>query len=111
MKTKTQPEIELLDGETSFRARYDYDRGEDQWFDARAGVGSPGYPPSVCITEVNFGAGWEDPEAYPQLDLEACEVEIMDKLAESEAAEHAAQAEAEYEAWQESKKYKDWDKQ
>ena len=28
---------------------FDFDRGESQWFDARAGVGSPGYGPSVEI--------------------------------------------------------------
>ena len=84
--------------------------GEDQWFDARAGVGSPGYPPSVEITEVNFGAGWESPDVYPQLNLEACEQELMERLAALEADEYAAQADAEYAAWIDSKRYskEDW---
>ena len=83
--------------------RYDADRGEDQWFDARAGVGSPGYPPSVMVTEVSLdGVTWNDPEMYPQLNLEAIEQEIMDKLAALEADENAARDEAEYQAWEES---------
>lgn len=95
---KLPTEMELFEGDTQFRVRYDYDRGEQQWFDARAGVGSPGYDPSVCITEVNFGAGWESPDAYPQLDFAACEAEVMERLAELEADEQAARDEAEYNA-------------
>ena len=85
--------------------RYDADPGEDQWFDARAGVGSPGCPPSVMVTEVSLdGVTWNDPEMYPQLNMEVIEQEIMDKLADLEADENAAQAEAEYQAWEESKR-------
>ena len=41
--------------------RYDVDYGEEQWFDARAGVGSPGYPGGVAVTEVKVGDGqWTD---------------------------------------------------
>jgi hypothetical protein len=75
-----------------FLVRYDYDAGEEQWFDARAGVGSPGYPASVQLTEVNFGAKWETPDAYPQLDVEAIEHEIMERIdqeAEAFFAEYA----------------------
>ncbi len=93
---KLPNELELFSEDTAFRVRFDYDRGEPQWFDARAGVGSPGYDPSVSITEVNFGAGWELPDAYPQLDLAACESEVMEKLADLEADENAARCEAEY---------------
>lgn len=103
---KPQPEIELcLDDGTTFKARYDADPGEDQWFDARAGVGSPGYPPSVEITEVNFGGGWETPDAYEQINWQAYEQEIMDRLAESEAEEEAARAEA---LVQDLQTWKDW---
>lgn len=95
----TVPEFFVLFHEdTEFKARFDYDKGEDQWFDARAGVGSPGYPPSVCLNEVDFGNGWESPEAYPQLNVEACEQEIMDKidaLHEAYWAEYAEHMEAE----------------
>lgn len=91
-------EIELYCDDLVFLARFDYDRGEAQWFDARAGVGSPGYDPSVTITEVNIGAGWESPETYPQIDIAACEEQLMEKLAELEADEQAARDEAEYNA-------------
>lgn len=88
----------LFHEDTEFKARFDYDPGEDQWFDARAGVGSPGCPASVCVTEVDFGKGWELPDAYPQLNLDACEQSIMDeidKLHEAYWAEYAEHMEAE----------------
>jgi hypothetical protein len=70
----------LFHEDTEFKARFDYYEGEEQWFDARAGVGSPGYPASVCLTEVDFGNGWKPLDAYPQLNVEACEQAIMDKI-------------------------------
>lgn len=82
---KLPNELELCHEDIEFRVRFYYDPGEKQWFNARAGVGSPGYDASVEITEVNFGAGWESQDAYPQLDIAACEEEIMVKLAEIEA--------------------------
>ena len=103
---KLPTELSLWHEDTEFRVRFDYDRGEQQWFDARAGVGSPGYDPSVSITEVNFGNGWELPDAYPQLDLDACEQEVMEKLADFEADEQAARDEAEYNAFNERMKDK-----
>ena len=98
---KLPTEMELWHEDTPFRVRFDYDRGEQEWFDARAGVGSPGYDPFVEITEVNFGAGWESPDNYPQLNLSRCEQEVMERLAELEADEQAARDEAEYNAWNE----------
>jgi hypothetical protein len=80
LRIKPPEFYELFHEDVEFKARFDYDEGEEQWFDARAGVGSPGYPASVCITEVDFGNGWESPENYPQLNLEQCEQEIMDKI-------------------------------
>lgn len=94
-------ELELWHEDTPFRVRFDYDCGEAQWFDARAGVGSPGYDPFVVINEVNFGAGWESPDTYPQLDVSACEAEVMQKLADIEADTNAARDEAEYNAFNE----------
>ena len=93
--------MELMHEDMAFRVRFDYDRGEQQWFDARAGVGSPGYGPSVCITEVNLGSGWEAPDMYPQLNLDACEQEVLERLADLEADEQAERDEAEYTAWKE----------
>lgn len=98
---KLPTEMELWHEDTAFRVRFDYDPGESQWFDARAGVGCPGHGPGVCINEINFGSGWEPPEAFPQLNLDRCEEEVMEKLAELEADEHAARDEAEYNAWNE----------
>lgn len=100
---KLPNELELWNEDTPFRVRFDYERGEPQWFDARAGVGHPGSDPCVAITEVNFGSGWELPEVYPRLNIEACEAEVMEKLADMEADEQAARDEAEYTAWQNAK--------
>jgi hypothetical protein len=98
MKMKLPAEMELWHEDIAFRVRFDYDPGEAQWFDARAGVGSPGHDPYVCINEVNFGSGWLAPDAYPQLNIEACKQEVLEKLAELEADEQAARYEAEYNA-------------
>ena len=82
MKAKIKiPEFfELSYGEGMLKAYFDYDEGEEQWFDARAGVGHPGSPADVIITSVDFGGGKEDPETFPQLDIERCEVEIMEEI-------------------------------
>lgn len=101
MRMTLPTEMELWHEDTAFRVRFDYDPGEAQWFDARAGVGSPGHDPSVCINEVNFGGRWESPLVYPQLDIEACEAEVMEKLADIEADKQAERDEAEYNAWNE----------
>lgn len=100
MKLPTELELTTPD-DVSFRVRFDYDRGEPQWFDARAGVGSPGYDPSVSITEVNFGAGWRSPEEHQSADVVEWEQKVMDRLVDLESAENAARDEAEYNAWNE----------
>lgn len=97
MKLPTELELTTPD-DVSFRVRFDYDRGEEQWFDARAGVGSPGYDPSVSITEVNFGDGWRSPEEYQSADVAEWEQKVMDRLVDLESAENAARDEAEYNA-------------
>ena len=72
-------EITLQDpDDRDFRVRYEFDPGEEQWFDARAGVGSPGYPAEVSVIEVDFGAGWESPDVYPQLNMDAIEQACID---------------------------------
>jgi hypothetical protein len=98
------------DDDRPFKVRFDYDAGEEQWFDARAGVGSPGYPPGVEVYEVDFGHGWEPLETYPQLNIGALEQAVTDHIIEIESAAAAEQAEAEYQAWQGAKKYEGWDK-
>ncbi len=87
----------FTDDDTPFLVRYDYDRGEAQWFDASAGVGSPGHDPCAEVTEVNFGKGWETPENYPQLNIEAIEADILERLAEIESEQYADRDEREYE--------------
>ena len=84
-RLKLPTELELCHNDQTFLVRFDYDRGEDQWFDARAGVGSPGYDPFVEITEVNFGQGWESPDKFPIEDVKRWEDIILDKLADIEA--------------------------
>ena len=100
---KLPTELEVFIDDAQARVRFDYDRGEAQWFDARAGVGSPGYDASVSVTEINFdmGGGWELPEAYPELDFDAIEQQVMDRLVEIESEENATRDEAAYNAWNE----------
>lgn len=74
--------FELFHNDQPFKAAFDYDEGEEQWFDAKAGVGSPGFPPSVCLNEVDFGKGWESPNNYPDLNVEAVEQQIIGKIAD-----------------------------
>ncbi len=66
------------DSEFWFRA--DYEPGEDQWFDARSGVGSPGHGPSVEVNEISVdqGATWAAPDAFPHLSTEAMEQQVHD---------------------------------
>ena len=82
---KLPTEMELFDGDTLFRVKFDYDPGERQWFNPSEGVGSPGYPPSVDIYEVNYGGGWESVEAYPMLDLKMHEANVLERILEIEA--------------------------
>jgi len=98
---KLPNELELWYEDTPFRARFDYSRGEAQWFDARTGVGSPGYDPYVVINEVDFGKGWETIEHYPPQNVEDWEQQVLEILADLEADEQAARDEAEYNAFNE----------
>jgi hypothetical protein len=77
MKTN---EIELWHNDAPFLVRFDFFRGEKQWFDPSIGVGHPGADPEVTIYEVNFGGKWESPDNYPQLNLRECEAEILEKM-------------------------------
>lgn len=93
-RAKLPEHYEFFDDEDRpFLVRFDYDEGEEQWFDARAGVGSPGYPASVAVTEVNFGGKWETVETYPQLNIEALEEKVMERITEAEEAAWAEYAE------------------
>lgn len=79
-----------IDDGTEIKVYFEYDPGEAQWFDARAGVGSPGYPASIQIKEVDFGCGREDVNVYPQLNLDAIHNQIADTV---QAAENDDEAE------------------
>jgi hypothetical protein len=97
---KAPPEATLdLHGE-SYKVRFDYDPGESQWFDARAGVGSPGHDPSVEITEVHTGAEWEDPSTLPDGYIEALEESLMTYLCEQQQESDQCRADALYNAMQ-----------
>ena len=87
MKYKHVPkEIEVSQPSGDWLVRYDYEPGEDQWFDARQGVGSPGYPPSVEITEVKAGDRWVDPLFCEGFDVDLAEQSVMDAIdAEADA--------------------------
>ncbi len=61
---------------------FGYDPGEPQWFDARAGVGSPGYPPSVEWIEVSLGAeGVLGESELTDEERDALETVILEKMA------------------------------
>jgi len=61
-----------------YKVTFDFDPGESQWFDARQGVGSPGYGPELQITEVEPPLDFELTEA----EADAVEQEIMDRITE-----------------------------
>lgn len=65
---------------------FDADAGEESWFDHRAGVGSPGFPPSIEIT------GFWDGDEYTS--LEGIEQQLFDILYAEDAEGRAAAAEA-----------------
>jgi len=93
-------ELELSSG---LVVRYEYDPGEEQYFDARAGVGSPGYPPEFYVTEIKVGDEWKPAEDCAHLDVAAIEAEAAQKLIDWQSAENAQADEAKYQAWQEMK--------
>lgn len=67
-------------------AFFDYDRGEDQWFDALKGVGSPGYPASVEVTKLINAFGVEIPlDTVHEVELESMEQQLIDRIVEIEA--------------------------
>ena len=70
--------IPVLLGKTNYTASVDFDPGEPQWFDAKAGVGSPGYGPSVTILSL------EDDEGNITT-LDALEQQCIDYLVDMEA--------------------------
>lgn len=105
MKKYIQPEREMfLSDDREVIVRYDYDPGERQWFDARAGVGSPGYNAEVCITEINLGNGFVsiDKSGLDDAEIERLEDRLMVDIAEEEEKINAERDEAEYNAWNES---------
>jgi hypothetical protein len=101
------PELTVTYNDAELPCRYEYDRGEEQWFDARQGVGSPGYPAGAWVTEVLLVGKWVDVEEFTQDQNDKWDQELMDKLIEYESAINAEQAQAEYDAWQEMKKWGD----
>lgn len=72
-----------------FKVYFDYDKGEEQWFDARAGVGSPGYPPSIEILATATEVDFEDLNVYPQLNLDAIYNDIADMIQAAEEGDEA----------------------
>jgi hypothetical protein len=101
------PEFTVFHGDDEVPCRYEYDAGEEQWFDARAGVGSPGYPGGAWVTEVCIAGQWIDVESelFTQEQRDQWDQRITDLIIEHESAINAERDEAEYEAWQESKKW------
>lgn len=76
-------EIELVIDDQPARVRFDYYRGERQWFNPLKGVGHPGCPPTVYIHDVDFGHGWKSVDAYPGIDWEAMETLVLERIEEA----------------------------
>ena len=105
MKKYIQPEREMfLSDDRDVIVRYDYSPAENQWFDARAGVGSPGCDAELCITEINLGNGFVsiDKSGLDDAEIERLEDRLMVDIAEEESERNAAFEEAEYIAWKDS---------
>jgi hypothetical protein len=101
------PELTVTLNDQELPCRFDYDPGEDQWFDARQGVGSPGYPASVVVTSVLHLGLWTDVENFTQEQRDKWDQQVSDQLETYLAAENAASAEAEYDAWKEMQRWGD----
>ena len=104
MKKYVQPEREMfLSDDRDVIVRYDYSPGESQWFDAKAGVGSPGYNAELFITEINLGNGFVsiDQSGLDDAEIERLEDRLMVDIAEEESERNAEFEEAEYNAWNE----------
>lgn len=85
---KLPPELTLDLYGNPVQVRLDHDHGESQWFDARAGVGSPGLDPCVEINEN---------------DLEAMRDALWDKIGEMQQEHEECRADALYDAMREDR--------
>jgi hypothetical protein len=100
---KLPPELEVETYAGSVTVRYDYDPGESQWFDHRAGVGGPGCDPWVEISEIKTDDGWRTPDELPEMDLEAVEEALMARIGEMQAERDHERADALYDAMREDR--------
>jgi hypothetical protein len=108
MKKYVQPERKMyLSDDREVIVRYDYSPAERQWFDARAGVGSPGCDAELCITEINLGNGFISIDQSglddAEIEIERLEDRLMVDISEEESESNAAFEEAEYNAWKDSR--------
>ena len=62
---------------------FDYDLGEREWFDARAGVGGPEIPPSVEISAVLINGVWVGTELFAKFWVDATEQRLLETELES----------------------------
>lgn len=98
---KEAPHYMIFIRDIEHKVTFDFDPGESQWFDARAGVGSPGYGPELQITEI------DPPIELTEAEAEAVEQEIMDRIIEDSREAEEAYAEGQYEAFCEERKWRD----
>ena len=85
-------EIEIHDPhDASMLVRFDYEKGERQWFNALRGVGHPGSDDMLEITEVKRpGGDWMPPAQC----LSAREIEILEDLVLERILQDEAEAQA-----------------
>jgi hypothetical protein len=101
---KPTPEIEVTYLGTRLKVRYDYDPGESQRFDAKAGVGSPGSDPCVEILEIHVHDDqWLCASCLNDEAREAIEEALMEKIAEMEMERDQERADALYDQFKEDR--------
>ena len=101
---KPTPEIEVTYLGVQLKVRYDYDPGESQWFDHRAGVGSPGHGPGVEVLEIHVHDGqWLCCSCLNDEAREAIEEALMEKIGEMHMERDLERADALYDQFKEDR--------
>jgi len=106
--TKTPERTLYLHDDREVVVRFDYDKGEREWFDHKAGVGGPGSDPKVEITEIDLGDGFVPPNrcGLPERIITGLESQLLDRIQEEQAEIEQRRADYEYDACREQGMFK-----
>ncbi|MCX8038874.1 MAG: hypothetical protein N3D11_17865 [Candidatus Sumerlaeia bacterium] len=81
--SKIPPILPAFVGGVPCQVRFEYDPGEDSWFNPFKGGGSPGYPPSAEIVSIAFGNDIELPaHVFSEETLNDVEEFLLEQIAE-----------------------------